>query len=107
MNNDLISRASVIAAINNLMESPYANSPQFGKERKEAMETVKAMCVTDIPTAYDIDGVIKQMEDRKAYLLKDFVHGNKAGIVREKTLARTNEIDGMIEIVKSGGAADD
>jgi len=63
--NDLLSRVAVIAAINNLMESPYANSPQFGKERKEAMETVKAMCVTDIPTAYDIDGVIKQMEDRK------------------------------------------
>lgn len=103
MKDDLISRNTVINAINNLMESPYANSPQFGKERKDAMETVKAMCIADTPTAYDLDSVIKQMEDRKAYLLKDFVSANKAAVVKEHTLIRANEIDGMIGIVKSGG----
>lgn len=103
MSNDLISRNAVIKAINNLMESPYANSPQFGKERKEAMETVKAMCIANIPTAYDLDRVIKQMEARKTYLLKEFVSANKAAVVKENTLTRTNEIDGMIEIVRSGG----
>lgn len=103
MSNDLISRNAVIKAINNLMENPYANSPQFGKERKEVMETVKAMCIANIPTAYDLDGVIKQMEDRKTYLLKEFVSADKATVVKENTLTRTNEIDGMIEIVRSGG----
>ncbi len=107
MKNDLLSRAAVIAAINNLMESPYANSPQFGKERKEVMETVKAMCIANIPTAYDLDSVIKQMEDRKAYLLKEFVSADKAAVVKENTLTRTNEIDGMMEIVKSGGVTDE
>lgn len=107
MSNDLISRNAVIVAINNLMESPYANNPQFGKERKEVMETVKAMCIANISTTYDLDGVIKQMEDRKTYLLKEFVSADKAAVVRENTLTRTNEIDAMMEIVKSGGVADE
>lgn len=102
MSNDLISRNAVIKAINNLMESPYANSPQFGKERKEVMETVKAMCIANIPIAYDLDRVIKQMEAKKTYLLKEFVSANKATVVKENTLTRTNEIDAMMEIVKSG-----
>lgn len=89
--------------INNLMESPYANGPKFGKERKEAMEMAKAMCVADIPTAYDLDGVITKMVDRKAYLLNAFVSANKAAVAKENTLIRTNEIDRMIEVVKSGG----
>lgn len=107
MKDDLISRSTVINAINNLMESPCANSPQFDKERKEAMEMVKAMCVADIPTAYDLDGAIKQMEARKTYLLKEFVSANKAAVVKENTLTRTNEIDGMIEIARSGGIEND
>ena len=56
-----------------------------------------------IPTAYDVDNVVERLEERKNYLLKDFVLADKAGEVKERTMARINEIDGLIEIVKSGG----
>lgn len=61
MTGDLISRKAVIEGINELMESPCANSPRFGWERKECMELVKALCVNSLPTAYDVDKVIEQI----------------------------------------------
>ena len=63
MKDDLISRRAVIEGINNLIQSPSANSPQFGKERKEVMETVKAMCVSNIPTAFDLESVVEQIKN--------------------------------------------
>ncbi len=55
------------------------------------------------PVAYDVDKVIEQLEERKKHLLKDFVLDEKAETVKEITMARINEIDGIIEIIKSGG----
>ena len=63
--------------------------------------------IKEIPIAYDAEKVIGQLEERKKYLLKDFVLADKAEEVKERTMARINEIDGLIEIVKSGGVADE
>lgn len=52
--------------------------------------------------SYDVVKVIEQLEERKKYLLKDFVISDKAEEVKERTMARINEIDGLIEIIKSG-----
>lgn len=46
---------------------------------------------------------MERLEERKKYLLKEFVLAEKAEKVKEITLARINEIDGIIEIVKVGG----
>ena len=63
--------------------------------------------IKEIPIAYDADKVIEQLEERKKYLLKEFVLADKAEEVKERTMARINEIDGIIEIVKSDGVADE
>lgn len=86
-----------------MLKSPYANSTQFGTERRKIIEIVKKLCVKKVPTAYDVGKVMEQLEDRKNYLLKEFVFEEKAEEVKEKTLERTNEIDRIIEIVKAGG----
>lgn len=104
VSNDLISRSAVIEEMNNLLKSPYVNSTQFGAERREIIGIVKKLCVEKIPTAYDVDKVVEELEKRKKYLLKVFVLSEKAEEVREKALARINEIDGIIGIVKVGGA---
>lgn len=52
--------------------------------------------------SYDVVKVIEQLEERKKYLLKDFAISDKAEEVKERTMARINEIDGLIEIIKSG-----
>lgn len=64
MSSDLISRSAVIDGINELMESPYANSPQFGSERKETMDMVKRMCVESLPIVNDMNIIIKQFEEK-------------------------------------------
>lgn len=107
MSNDLISRSAVIEEMNNLLKSPYANSIQFGVERREVIGNVKKLCVEKILTAYDVDKVVEELEKRKKYLLKEFVLSEKAEEVRKESLARINEIDGIIGIVKAGGANED
>lgn len=72
---------------------------EFDDEIKDAVEKIS--------TAYDVDKVIEQLEERKKYLLKNFVFADKAEEVKKRTMTRINEIDGLIEIVKSGGVADE
>lgn len=89
MSNDLISRKSLLEKAKDYFISPEG-----------ALRLIESQ-----PTAYDVDGVVERLEERKKYLLKDFVLANKAEEVKEKTMARINEIDGIIEIVKSGGGS--
>lgn len=55
-----------------------------------------------IHTVYDVDKVVGKLEERKAYILKEFVLAEKSQRVKDISLARINEIDGIIETVKSG-----
>lgn len=92
-NNDLISRQT---AIDNLFE--YAESKFQSGEIELANGILKAKCflesLCNIPTAYDVDKVVEQLEDRsKEYNSGVRLHGKPEEII-------TNE---AIEIVKGGG----
>lgn len=56
----------------------------------------------DIPAAYDVDKVVEQLKKRKAYIFKEFVLAEKSQRVKDISIARINEIDGIVETVKSG-----
>lgn len=54
-------------------------------------------------TAYDADKVVEKLEERKNTLMSDFVLTDRDVGVKSNALGRINEIDGIIEIIKSGG----
>ena len=92
--SDLISRSELIEEINELLQSPYANHQQFGKERREAIEIVRDLCVKQQSTAYDIDKVVEELEmEMKA----------SSGYSAERVSAFSR----AIEIVKQGGVGKD
>ncbi|MBO5208053.1 MAG: hypothetical protein J6B68_01775 [Lachnospiraceae bacterium] len=81
-----------------------AISNELSKSATKANALIDLIDLIDIqPTEYDVDKVVEQLKDRENYLLKEFVFAEKAEEVKEKTLDRINEIDGIIEIVKAGG----
>lgn len=89
MSSDLVRRQSVIELIDDLIKSPYANSPQFGAERRECMELVKSLCVCRLPTVYDVDKVVERLQVNSMY-------------IKDKIEAFVT-LDDAIEIVKSSG----
>lgn len=91
MSDDLISRKALLEKAKDYFISPDG-----------ALRLIESQ-----PTAYDVDKVVGKLEERKKYLLKDFVLEEKAEEVKERTMARINEIDGLIEIIKSGGVEND
>lgn len=95
MSNDLISRSALLKSISGIDENVVYCAGDMKK-----LVIIEAQ---RSPTAYDMDRVIERLEERKNLLLKDYVLANKADEVKERTMARINEIDGLIDIVKSGG----
>ena len=64
----LIDADNLILEINKLLESPYANhtEPYTGMQvRKEAIETVRDLCVKQEPTAFDIEKVVEELEKER------------------------------------------
>lgn len=55
------------------------------------------------PTAYDVDKVVEQLEERKNTLMTEFVLADKDIGVKLNALGKINEIGRIIKIVKSGG----
>ena len=102
--SDLICRSKLIEEINELLQSPYANQQQFGKERREAIEIVRDLCVKQQPTAYDIDKVVAELEENGSRYTKKYItsYGNN-GYRDVKAI----NIYKAIEIVKRGGVSDD
>lgn len=102
---DLIRKQSVIELIDDLMKSPYANSPQFGAERRDCMDMVKELCVHRLTTAYDVDKVVERLEDKA---LEHAITGQQYSedgwvICEEREQYIKQGIDEAIGIVKSGG----
>lgn len=91
MGSDLISRKAVMSHI----ESEYR---EWGGDY-DAEQILGD--IEDFPAACNVKKVIGTLEERKKLLLKDFVLADKAGEVKERTMARINEIDGAIEIIRS------
>lgn len=93
----LIDADKIKQSVTNEMLKAELNSPVY-----RTLECVIAD-IDNQPTAYDVDKVVEHLEKRKKYILTDFILANKAYEVKERTMARINEIDGLIKIVKSGG----
>ena len=101
--SDLISRSELIEEINELLQSPYANQQQFGKERREAIEIVRDLCVKQQSTAYDIDKIVEELKENASRYTKKYLtsYGNN-GYRDVKAIS----VNRAIEIVKQGGASD-
>lgn len=104
MSNDLISRKLVYADdIYRYIKTeinPYGK-PFEGSAYELGLKIMKH--IENMSADYDVDKVVEWLEERKNYLLKEFVLAEKAREVKEKSLARINEIDEIIENVKAGG----
>ena len=103
MSDDLINRRALLDS----MDKRYKEKRNIVQDNLAEGFVQMEKLIKEQPAAYNADKVIKRLEERKKYLLKDFVLADKAEEVKERTMARINEIDGLIEIVKSGGVSDD
>ncbi len=103
MSDDLINRRALLDS----MDKRYKEKRNIVQDNLAEGFVQMEKLIKEQPAAYNADKVIKRLEERKKYLLKDFVLADKAEEVKERTMARINEIDGLIEIVKSGGVADE
>lgn len=57
--SDLISRKALMEEIEELLKSPYAKDYKV----KEAIEITRDLCVKQAPTAYDMEKVMKRLEE--------------------------------------------
>lgn len=99
----LIDADNLILEINKLLESPYANhtEPYTGMQvRKEAIETVRDLCVKQEPTAFDIEKVVEQINGIEVVLPIDYISANNIGFVFK--IVRLVK-DGTIDIIRKGG----
>ena len=103
MSDELINRRALLDS----MDKRYKEKRNIVQDNLAEGFVQMEKLIKEQPAAYNADKVIKRLEERKKYLLKDFVLADKAEEVKERTMARINEIDGLIEIVKSGGVADE
>ena len=94
MSDDLINRRALLDS----MDKRYKEKRNIVQDNLAEGFVQMEKLIKEQPAAYNADKVIKRLEERKKYLLKDFVLAD---------MARINEIDGLIEIVKSGGVADE
>ena len=100
--SDLIRREDVIKLVNQFV---------FGLCKAQNDEVIKIFnkYVEKIPTAYSVDKVIKELEERADFLKDCTKYGNKNAKQQEKSYGTmmmyevADLIDDLIEIVKHGG----
>lgn len=101
MNNDLISRSAVIKGIDELLKSPYANNFEFGFQRRDAMGTVKDLCVRECPTAYNVEKVLEKLEDYHGLIpgwaLNEIIETVKSGFDPIEAQSTAYDVDEVIE----------
>lgn len=104
MRDDLISRSAVYnklleleeLARNRVLDTP-TNSPCYQRYVAQLNErTALKHLIADEPTAYDVDKVVEQIEE------KSFIPGDRRGVSEIKVVFK----DTAIEIIKAGGASD-
>ena len=68
----------------------------------------KSIDIDDIPTAYDVDKVVEELEERKALHERLVDYETKNGTVTEKyqNIKAIDVLNKAIEIVKQGGVSD-
>ena len=106
--SDLISRSELLIAMDTWDKFGYDEHNRLIKIDRTNEEYVPYVhyedmvkCVNDMPTAYDIDNVIEELEKIRA---KKTCNKEKCDT---KELCRICVVDDAIEIVKHGGVADD
>lgn len=102
--SDLISRSELLEEIKSL--SIVLNGKQIFSD--DAKDTVLRI-INEQPTAYDIDEVVEELEERKALHKRLVDYETKNGTVTEKYqhIKAIDVLNDAIEIVKQGGVSDD
>ena len=99
--SDLISRSKLIDYF------------YYGIDDKPIIDGISDRKIIDIiknqPTAYDVDKVVEELEERKALHERLVDYETKNGAVTEKyqNIKAIDVLNKAIEIVKQGGASDD
>lgn len=105
MSNDLISRIEVMKTLESAFDKYNMTWDKQGGFAKEVPDSIR-----NIPTAYDVDKVLKQLEEKTEFLSDCKKYGNQTAEQQEKSYATMmmyeigDLIDDLIEIVKAGGA---
>lgn len=105
MSSDLISKNKLLENIRNwdFQECPvgaFESESDVYKTIKEAIDTIKEQ-----PTAYDVEKIVEQLKDLKTYKLN--LADAMLEIMRRVELGNYVCLEDVIEIVKSGGVADE
>lgn len=100
MSNDLISRSAVISLIDELGYVNCRNSKDF--EANSRMDKIR-QGVVELPTAYDVDKVVKQSKEKCAIAFLTLANIGKTdyGLVRGEII---EYIGSITKIIKAGGA---
>lgn len=70
---------------------------------------IKLIAIDEVPTAYDPDKVVKQLEERTAFLNDCTKYGNNTAEQQDKSYSTMmmyevkDLVDDLLEIVKGGG----
>ena len=112
--SDLISKSEVLELLYKIFDKYYMStdknpsiiSKSFGTESFgiDVFKEIKKM-----PTAYDIDKVVEELEKRKALYERLVGYESKNGTSTEKNqhIKAIDVLNDAIEIVKQGGVSDD
>ena len=105
--SDLISRSEVLIAMDTWDKFGYDEHNRLIKIDRTNEEYVPYVhyedmvkCVNDMPTAYDIDNVIEELEELKSIYFLANTGDEKSDFAYENV---GNALDKAIEIVKQGG----
>ena len=118
--SDLINRSELLKAMdtwdkfgydehNRLIRIDSTNEEYVPYVRYEDMVN----CVMNMPTAYDIDKVVEELEERTDFLKNCTKYGNKDAEQQNKSYSTmmmyevSDLVDDLIEIVKHGGVRKD
>lgn len=104
--SDLIRREDVIKLVNQFV---------FGlcKEQNDEVRITFNKYIEKMPTAYSVDKVVKELEERTDFLKNCTKYGNKNAKQQAESYSTmmmyeiADLVDDLIEIVKQGGVADD
>lgn len=110
--NDLIRRSEVLELLYKIFDK-YRMSTDKNTSIGKSFGTDVFEEIKNMPTAYSVDKVVKELEER-TYFLKDCTkYGNKNAEQQEKSYRTmmmyevADLVDDLIEIVKNGGVSDD
>ena len=107
--NDLISRSELLKRF--LVNKDGHRIPERDCDNLEVTVSIKDVktIIKEQPTAFDIDNVVEELEERKILHERLVEYENKNGTVTEKYqhIKAIDVLNDAIEIVKQGGVADD